>query len=261
MAAADELTVVFDLGGVLIDWNPRYLYRHLFDGDEPAMERFLTDVCAPAWNLTLDAGRSFDEAIEELALRHPEQRPLIAAYRDRWLEMVAGPITPTVALLERLAARSVPLYALTNWSAETFPLVRNDPAYGFLNQFREIFVSGTLGMVKPEAPIFEHVLRSIGRPAASCLFIDDAPANIATADRLGLRTHHFQGPDGLAREPRSSRPLAGRSLRAIGDAPDRLVGRQYWRCRPVAGRGGGGVPPAWLPAPPLGRGAGRGPHR
>ena len=100
MAPAGPENVIFDLGGVLIDWNPRYLYRQLFDGDDAAMERFLAGICTPAWNLSLDAGRPFAEAVEELTGRHPHERLRIEAYHQRWLEMVAGPIHQTVTILE-----------------------------------------------------------------------------------------------------------------------------------------------------------------
>ena len=138
------------------------------------MERFLAEVCTPDWNLSLDAGRPFAEAVAELAARHPAQRARIEAYHARWLEMVAGPIAPTVAMLEELDARGVPLWALTNWSAETFALVRDDPTYAFLDRFRAIFVSGELRLVKPDPAIFRHALDAIGAPAGACLFIDDA---------------------------------------------------------------------------------------
>ena len=144
MTRAGTLQVIFDLGGVLIDWNPRYLYRQLFAGDEAGMERFLAEICSPEWNHALDAGRPYAQGVAELVRRHPQERERIEAYRERWLEMVAGPIAPTVALLERLDEAGVPLWALTNWSAETFALVRPDPAYAFLDRFRRIFVSGEL---------------------------------------------------------------------------------------------------------------------
>src|SRR5918911_3336816 len=120
MAKAERDTVVFDLGGVLIDWDPRHLYRKLFAGDEPAMERFLAEVCTPGWNHALDAGQAFAEAVAELCSRHPRERERIEAYHRRWIEMVKGPIAPTVAILEELDGRGVPLWALTNWSSETF---------------------------------------------------------------------------------------------------------------------------------------------
>lgn len=192
-------TVIFDLGGVLIDWDPRYLYRSLF-ADEAAMERFLAEICSPEWNLSLDRGRSFAEAVAELSGRHPHERARIHAYHERWIEMIAGPIPETVAVLEELHAREVPLWALTNWSAETFRLVRHDPAYGFLNRFQQIFVSGELRMVKPDPAIYRHVLTEIGAPAQSCLFIDDSPKNVAAALALGLHGHHFAEASALRTE-------------------------------------------------------------
>lgn len=192
--------VVFDLGGVLIDWNPRYLYRQLFPGDEAGMERFLAEVCSPAWNETFDAGRPFRDGIEELTRAHPHEAERIAAYFDRWIEMVRGPIEPTVRILERLAERGVPLAALSNWSAETFPLVRHDPSYAFFERFQHIVVSGELGLIKPDAAIFHALLEKLGRPAEACMFIDDAPRNVAAAERLGFVAHRFVGPEALETE-------------------------------------------------------------
>jgi 2-haloacid dehalogenase len=182
--------VLFDLGGVLIDWEPRRLYRKIFT-DEAAMEAFLGTVCTPAWNLELDRGRPFAEGVAELVARHPEQRAEIEAYHTRWIEMIGGPIAPTVALLDRLKADGHWLQALTNWSAETFPLVREDPEYRFLENFRKIHVSGELGMIKPDADIFLYVLGNVGLPAERILFIDDSAKNIAAAEGLGFATHHF----------------------------------------------------------------------
>jgi 2-haloacid dehalogenase len=200
MVADGPLNVIFDLGGVLIDWNPRHLYRRLFDGDEAAMERFLGEVCTAAWNLSLDAGRPFAEAVAELVERHPGERARIEAYHRRWIEMVAGPILPTVGILEELDASGTPLWALTNWSTETFALVRPDPRYAFLDRFRAIFVSGELRLVKPDPAIFRHTIEAIGVPTGRCLFIDDSATNVAAAAELGLHTHHFTAPDRLRRE-------------------------------------------------------------
>jgi 2-haloacid dehalogenase len=122
--------VVFDLGGVLLDWNPRYLYRKLLD-DEDAMEHFLATVCTPEWNAQQDAGRTFAEATAILAAQFPEYTDLIRAYYDRWTEMLDGPIVETVEVLATLRERGVPLYALTNWSAEAFPYARAN--YGFMD--------------------------------------------------------------------------------------------------------------------------------
>ena len=188
--------VLFDLGGVLIDWEPRRLYRKIF-AEEAAMEQFLAAVCTPAWNLELDRGRPFAAAVAELVARHPAQRQPIEAYHQRWIEMIGGPIDHTVTLLERLQGAALQLRALTNWSAETFPLVRHDPAYAFLDHFETIYVSGELGMIKPDDDIFHHVLDDLGMAPERILFIDDSAKNIATADRLGFATHHFSEPAGL----------------------------------------------------------------
>ena len=209
MATERPDIVIFDLGGVLIDWNPRYLYRGMF-ADEAAMERFLTEVCSPEWNLSLDAGRSLASAVAELGERHPHERERIAAYRERWLEMIAGPIPATVAVLEELDAAGVPLWALTNWSAETFALVRHDAAYGFLDRFRAIFVSGELRLIKPDPAFYRHALAAIGAPAGRCLFIDDSEKNVAAAKALGLHGHLFAGAAPLRAE-----------LAALGLLPDR----------------------------------------
>jgi len=186
---AGRPVVVFDLGGVLIDWNPRYLYRRLFD-DADAMEHFLAEVCNDDWNVQQDAGRPFAEAVEAAAALHPDLRPLIEAYWRRWDEMLAGPIPPSVALLEELAAAGDELYALTNWSAETFPIARE--RYRFLDLFRAIVVSGEERVAKPDPRIFEVLLARIGRPAGACLFIDDSPKNVAAAAALGFDAIRFE---------------------------------------------------------------------
>lgn len=189
-------TVIFDLGAVLIDWNPRYLYRQLFS-DESEMEWFLKEVCSPAWNLSLDKGRPFADGVAEKKAAFPQYSDAIEAYQTRWIEMIGGPIEDTVKILQSLAERGTQLHALTNWSAETFPLVRHDPTYSFLKLFGKIIVSGEIGMIKPDAEIFHHTLEVIGADASQCLFIDDNPANCESAQRLGLDIHLFKSPGGL----------------------------------------------------------------
>lgn len=188
--------VVFDLGGVLFDWDPRHLYRDLFD-DEQQMERFLAEVVSPAWNATLDAGRPFADAVADAQQQHPEHTDLIAAYRERWPSMLRGPIDGTVAILAELHSRGVPLYALTNWSAEMFPHAR---AYPFMGLFRAHVVSGEIGMVKPDPAIYAHLLGVVGEPAQSCVFIDDARANVDAARAAGLHGIVFTTPDNLRRD-------------------------------------------------------------
>ncbi|MCI0431004.1 MAG: HAD family phosphatase [Rhodospirillales bacterium] len=180
---------VFDLGGVLIDWNPRYLYRRLLNGDEDAVGRFLSEICTAEWNIRLDGGRPIDEGIAELVARHPEQAPLIRAWKERWEEMLRGPIEETVAMLEELHERGLPLYALTNWSAETFPIARR--RFPFLARFRDVVVSGEEGVAKPDPAIFQVLLRRAGLVARRTVFVDDSAANVAAAQRLGFHAIRF----------------------------------------------------------------------
>jgi 2-haloacid dehalogenase len=187
--------VVFDLGGVLIDWNPRYLYQQLFDGDDAAMERFLAEVTTPEWNLQQDAGRTWDEAVEALTRQHPEHAELIAAYRDRWTETLGEPIGPTVAVLDELRQTGVRLFALSNWSAETFPVAR--PRYPFLEWFEGIVISGEVGITKPDERVYRHLLDRFGLDAASTVFIDDSAANVRAAQEVGMIAIRFEGGDAL----------------------------------------------------------------
>jgi len=185
-------SVVFDLGGVLIDWNPRYLYRKLFAGDEQAMEHFLAHVCNGPWNLRQDEGRSWAEAIEVLCADHPQHRPLISAYRERWDEMLNGPIEGTLEIVAELKDKGIPIYALTNWSAETFPIAKT--RYDFLAWFRDILVSGREKLIKPDRRIYELLLSRNGLLAAESVFIDDALHNVEGAKAAGMAALHFQSP-------------------------------------------------------------------
>ena len=190
--------VIFDLGGVLIDWNPRYLYRGLFGGDDAAMERFLAEVCTADWNARLDAGLPWDEAIASLSLAHPTQRDMIVAFRDRWTEMLGGAYEATVDILADLRAAGIPLYALTNWSAETFPLAR--PRFPFLDWFEGIVVSGAEGIRKPDPRIFHLLLERYGLRAESTAFVDDVEENVEVAAALGMATVRFRDAPGLRQD-------------------------------------------------------------
>jgi 2-haloacid dehalogenase len=180
---------VFDLGGVLIEWDPRHLYRRLFNGDEEAMENFLATVCTPEWNRCQDAGRSFAEAEAEAIARHPDKRALITAWWEHFDEMAPGAIEGTVAVLARLRARGVPLYALSNWSAETFPMTR--PLFPFLDEMDGILISGEVGVGKPDPAIFREFIARFGIVPAETVYIDDWDLNIATAVGLGLVAIQF----------------------------------------------------------------------
>lgn len=189
MSTARFDTVVFDLGGVLVDWNPRYLYRQLFD-DEATMERFLAEVCTSRWNERQDEGRSWAEAIAELSATYPQHAALIAAYRERWYDMLSGPIAASVSVLDELRQRGVPLYALTNWSQETFPLARQ--RFGFMDAFIDIMVSGEERLIKPDPVIFQRMLQRFGLNAGRTIYIDDAPRNVEAAARLDMHALQFR---------------------------------------------------------------------
>jgi len=190
--------VVFDLGGVLIDWNPRHLYRSVFDGDEAAMERFLAEVCTPEWNRGLDAGRSWSEAIAELTEQFPEHSEPIAAYRLRWDEMLGDAVEASVTILAELGERGVRRYALSNWSSETFPIAR--PRYPFLEWFDGIVISGDVGVTKPDPAIYRYLLDRFGLQPGATAFIDDAEANVAIAADLGMQAIRFEDGPGLRRD-------------------------------------------------------------
>jgi 2-haloacid dehalogenase len=197
MAASSPLpiaAVVFDLGGVLIDWDPRYLYRELIE-DEAEMEHFLATVTTPEWNRAQDAGRPWAEAVEELAQRHPERRDLIEAYWLRWHETLGDAIQPSVAVLDELRATGLRLFALTNWSGETFPVAR--PRFPFLEWFDGIVVSGDERLIKPDPAIFRVLVDRYGLEPATTLFIDDQPDNVAAARELGFLAVRFVDADTL----------------------------------------------------------------
>jgi 2-haloacid dehalogenase len=193
--------VVFDLGGVLIDWNPRYLYRKLFPDNEPGMEEFLATVCTSAWNEQQDAGRLIATAEQELIDRFPDKIELIRAFYGRFGEMLNGAIAGTVEVLEGLHTSGVPLYALTNFSAETFPLALQ--RFDFLGRFRDIVVSGRTGTKKPDPAIFRLLLSRNSLAAPDCVFIDDSAANVQAARLLGFTAIRFQSPEQLAAELQS----------------------------------------------------------
>jgi 2-haloacid dehalogenase len=198
--------VIFDLGGVLLDWNPRYLYRKMFD-DEAAMERFLSEVCTMDWHEANDRGVSFEVTCAQLAAEHPEHAEHIWAWGTRTEEMVGGPIEGTVEVLrELIGAGSVRVFALTNMEAHTYPLRRE--RYEFLGWFEGTVVSSSEGVTKPDPRIFQVLLERYGLEASSTLMIDDSPRNIAAAQALGMPTVLFESPEALRSELEAAGVLA-----------------------------------------------------
>jgi len=189
-AAAVPRAIVFDFGGVLVDWNPRHLYRKLFRGDDRAMERFLEEVGFTEWNLKQDMGRAFADAVAELTGRFPHHGDLIRAYDERWEESIAGPIPASVEILGQLKRAGRELHGLSNWSSEKFALARGK--FGFFEVFDSILVSGDVKLAKPDPRIFALFLQRAGLSAKECLFIDDSAANVAAARLLGFEAIHFE---------------------------------------------------------------------
>ncbi|MCB0558839.1 MAG: HAD family phosphatase [Lewinellaceae bacterium] len=194
MSATIE-TVIFDLGGVLIDWNPQYVFREVFD-DEEEMRYFFEEVCTAEWNVRQDAGRPLAKATEEKVKEFPEYEPAIRAYYGRWEEMLGGPITASVNILEQIHARGRHrLYALTNWSQETFPIAQE--RYGFLDLFEGIVVSGQEKLIKPDTRIYHNLLHRYGVAAETAVFIDDLAKNVEAAREVGMEGILFQGAEAL----------------------------------------------------------------
>lgn len=179
--------VVFDFGGVLIDWNPRYLYNKIFK-TEAETEYFLTRVCTPQWNWRMDKDKTFAESVAELKAVYPEYAEQIEMFDTRWEEMLGAVNEETVGVLKD-AAKAVPVYGLTNWSAEKFALVR--PKYAFMDIFDGIVVSGVEKQAKPEEPIFRILLDRYGLNAEETFFTDDSLPNVNTAKRLGFQAYPF----------------------------------------------------------------------
>jgi 2-haloacid dehalogenase len=189
---------VFDLGGVLIDWNPRYLYRKLFDGDDAAMEHFLATVCTSSWNEEQDAGRPFAEACALLKRVHPRHATLIDAWIERYDETLGGPISGAVDVLTALHSRGIPLYALSNWSAETFPVALK--RFDFLKLFREVMLSGEVKLLKPDPRIFKLFLETFSVDPARCIYVDDRQSNVQAATACGMHGVVFTDPAALRAE-------------------------------------------------------------
>lgn len=185
-------TVIFDLGGVLVDWNPEYLYAKIFKDDPNKMKWFLKTVCTPSWNMEQDAGRTFDEGSKLLIQEYPEYEKEILVFYERWEEMLKSEIHDTVLILNILKElNKVKLYALTNWSSETFPIAQQ--RFDFLKQFEGIVVSGEENTRKPYSKIYQITLNRYGLSPEKCLFIDDSIDNVNAAKSLNINALHYTG--------------------------------------------------------------------
>ncbi len=191
-------TIVFDLGGVLIDWNPRYVYRQLLES-EAEVNQFLEEVATMDWNIQQDRGRTIAEGTRLLIERHPNHTELIEAYYGRWTEMLGGPIAMTVEMLDELRQNGkYRLLALTNWSAETFPIAQK--RYKFLGWFEGIVVSGVEQCIKPEPQIYQILFERYKLNPVDCLFIDDNENNVTGSISAGMPALHFENPAQLRQE-------------------------------------------------------------
>ncbi len=188
--------IIFDLGGVLIDWNPKYVYRNIFQTEE-AMNYFLDNICTFEWNEQQDGGRSIAEAEAILIGKHPEYTSEIKAFYGNWVHMLGGPIAPTVNVLKQLLdSKKYDIYALTNWSAETWPTAVG--MYECLTWFKGVLVSGQENMKKPDPKIFELMCERYNLSPSETLFIDDNINNINIANKLGFNIVHFTSIEKIA---------------------------------------------------------------
>lgn len=193
-------TVVFDVGNVLIEWNPKHLYRKLLPNDA-AIDAFFAAIDFSGWNLEQDRGRTFAEGIAEIEETFPRYADLARAYDERWQESISGAINGTVAILEQLQADSVATYAITNFSAEKW--IDTLARFAFLRGFKDVVVSAHEGLLKPEPEIYKIFLARNGLAAEQCVFIDDSKKNVDGAKAVGLAALHFTDPEKLAKDLRA----------------------------------------------------------
>ncbi len=180
--------IVFDFGGVLVDWNPRYLFKDIFNDDEK-MEHFLENICTDSWNVEQDAGRTLVEGTKILQEQFPEESEMIQQFYDGWEVMLKAEIPESTKLLSQFDRQKFRLFGLTNWSGETFPIALE--RFGFFKEFEGIVVSGDEKMIKPNKEIYLLLLERYNLKAEESIFIDDNYNNIVAANKLGFHTIHF----------------------------------------------------------------------
>jgi 2-haloacid dehalogenase len=203
--------VVFDFGGVLVDWNPLYLYSKIFNGDSQAAEKFLTEIGFEDWNTEMDRRRSLAGGIADLCRRFPQHAELIQVYDRRWEESVSGPIESNVQLLRTLKAAGYPVYGLSNCSVEKYWVMHHK--YDFFAELDAIVLSGEVELLKPDPRIYEALLHKAGKVAKECVLIDDSAVNVAAAREQGWDAIHYQSPSQLQNE------LKQRGLPHPGNTP------------------------------------------
>ena len=186
--------IIFDFGNVFVKWDAHALYKRFFPSPQ-AVDSFLQEIHFAEWNAHQDAGRSFKEGIEELSSEFPQYAELIQAYDTFWEESITETYEGTVEIAYKLKKAGWELYLLSNFSAETFPLMLK--RYDFLQLFDDIIISGEHKVIKPDPAIYHLTLKRIDRKAQECLFIDDSLLNIEIAGKLGFQTIHFQSPEQL----------------------------------------------------------------
>jgi 2-haloacid dehalogenase len=190
--------LVFDMGGVVIDWDPRYLFQNFFPGDAEGLERFLVEIDFWNWNAQMDRGRTFAEGVVDWSKKFPRYASMIQAFDIRWEETASGPIRGMPDLLRRLRGAGHSLYGLSNSSAEKFPLLKKK--YTFLGDFSKIVLSGDLGVNKPDPRIYEGFLEQTGRKPEDLLLIDDTEVNLSAARGLGWKAIFFSSAEQLELE-------------------------------------------------------------
>lgn len=191
--------IIFDLGGVLLDWNPLALYqKHFPNLSSDEIRAFFSEVNFSAWNLEQDRGRSFDEGVAELSARFPHRAALIRAYHEHWPDCIGGAIDGTVRILEQFSGNGLKMVGLTNFSSEKLALTR--PKFPFFRHFDDVIVSSEVKLIKPDPAIYRLTLERIGCRAEECVFVDDSLPNIEMARQLGFHAIHFQSPEQVQAE-------------------------------------------------------------
>ncbi len=190
--------IIFDFGGVLIDWNPLHLYNRYFLGDEAKARWFIDNICTMEWNVQMDAGKPFADGIRELTALHPEWADAIAAYRARWQEMIGGPIPGMTDVVHQLKDAGYHVFGLSNWSWETLSTIIDD--YPVIKELEGVVISGLEYVIKPQPEIYRLLLERYRLKADECVFIDDNLANVQGAEAVGIHGLLFAGPEMLKEE-------------------------------------------------------------